>query len=463
MTSVLPRAAAPARSEISACLALSWPLILTNAIEMSMNLTSVAMVGRIGPEALAAATLALALYSIFLLFGIGVSAAVAALTAREVGRNAAEGAAIRSIVQQGLWGVTVVAGVTWIVLWNSGPIFAALGQDPRLTAAALAYLHVVQWSLLPFLAYLVLRSLFAALQRPGWTVVIGAAAVALNAGLNWLLIFGHAGLPALGLSGSGLATLLSNIFMALALGLVAVMEPRFRRLHVFEGLWRPRLAGFGTFWRLGLPIGISLVLETGMFSGAAAIIGRFDAASLAAHAIALQVASLTFMIPLGIAQAAAIRVGRASGAGDHAAVVRAGWTALALGVSTMIVSATVLITQPRLIIGLFVDTGTPGLAAVQEVAVVLLGIAGLFQIADGAQVVASGMLRGLEDTRAPMIISAVGYWAVGLPVGAALAFWLHMRAAGVWIGMTAGLFSTALLLLARWQQHMSRAVPDTSR
>ncbi len=444
--------------ELRACLALSWPLVLTNAIEMAMNLTNVAMIGRVGPEALAAGTLAVALYSIFLLFGIGVTAAVAPLIARERGRGGQTEPAVRRIVQQGFWGVALIIAPIWLLSWNAESIFLALGEEPALAAGAASYLHALQWGLLPALVYLVLRSLFAAMERPRWAVVTGAAAVVLNALLNWLLIFGHGGLPALGLFGSGLATVASNLFMAASLGVIAILDPRFSGLHIFEGLLRPRWAGFGAFWRLGLPIGISLVLETGMFAAAAAAIGHFGTAALAAHAIALQTASLTFMMPLGIAQAATVRIGRASGAGDLVAVARAGWTALGLGVGVMALAALVLITMPSLAIGLFLDPGEPGSSAVREGAIVLLGLAGLFQIADGAQVVAAGMLRGLHDTRVPMVISAIGYWGIGLPLGVVLAFWFHMRAPGVWIGMTVALFVVAGLLLARWRHRLRRPV-----
>ncbi len=442
--------------ELRSCLALSWPLALTNAIEMAMNLTSLAMIGRIGPDALAASTLAMALYNTALLFGIGVTAAVAPLVARETGRGRDTGAAVRRIVQQGIWGAALIAAPMWVVLWNGEPILVALGQDPALAAVTATYLHALQWSLLPALVYLVLRSVFAALGRPRWAVVTGAAAVALNAALNWLLIAGHVGMPALGLSGSGLATLLANVFLAGALAVIAVTDPHLRGVRVFKGLMRPSWTGFSEFWRLGLPIGIGLLLETGMFTVATFLVGRIDASSLAAHAIALQVVSMAFMVPLGLGQAATIRIGRASGAGDPVGIARAGSTALGLGLAAMIVSAAVLVTAPGLIVGLFLGSDEPGVARVRTLAVTLLALAGLFQVADGAQVVLGGMLRGLRDARATMVIAAIGYWGVGLPLGAVLAFTLGLRAPGVWLGMTAGLFTVAALLLARWRRLLRR-------
>ncbi len=452
MHATLPRKAALAAwtAEARACLALSWPLVVTNTVEMGINITSTAMIGRIGPDALASATLGVAVYNLFLLFGIGVTAAVSPLVAGEIGRAGPASPLVRRHVQQGLFGAAALAIPVWILLWQAGPLLRALGQPPLLAAGAARYLHALQWSLLPTLAYLVLRSFLAAAGRPRWAVGVGLAALALNALLNWLLIGPHGAFPGLGLAGSGLATLGANTFMAASLGLLAVLDPRLRRVRVFAGLLRPDWRGFGAFWRLGLPIGLGLMLETGMFAVAAVVIGRVDAPALAAHAIALQVAALTFMVPLGIAQAATIRIGQAAGAGSPAAVVRAGWTALAIAVAATGLSAAVLIAAPGPIIGLFLGADEPGTAAVRAVAVTLLGLAGLFQIADGSQVVLGGMLRGLRDTRVPMLIAAVGYWGIGIPLGAALAFWFGLRAPGVWLGLSAGLFAAAVLLLGRW-------------
>ena len=191
------------------------------------------------------------------------------------------------------------------------------------------------------------------------------------------------------------------------------------------------------------------MLETGAFTAATALIGHYDEASLPAHAIALQFAALTFMVPLGIAQAVTVRVGQAAGAGDGAAVGRAGWTALGLGIGTMMASASVMIGLPGPIIGLFLDPTEPGAAAIAGTATTLLALAALFQIADGAQVVFAGMLRGLQDTRVPMLIAGLGYWGIGVPVAALLA--RRAGAPGVWVGLVAGLFAVAALLFVRWR------------
>lgn len=439
--------AAAWRQEVRACLALGVPLVVTNAIEMAMNLTNTALVGHIAPAALAAVTLALALYGVALTFGIGLTAAVSPLISSAMGGGGTREAA-RRVAQGGLWNALAIVGPIWALLWQAEPILVAAGQDPALSRAAAAYLHVMQWGLLPALVYLVLRSMLAGLERPGWAVVTGLAAVVLNAGLNLLLIGGGFGLPALGMAGSGLATVLSNLFMAGALAAAVALAPGLREIRVCAGLARPPWEACGALWRLGLPIGISIMLETGSFTAATALIGHYDAPALPAHAIALQIASFTFMVPLGIAQAVAVRVGRAAGAGDAEAVGRAGWTALALGLGAMAVAAAAMVALPGPLVALFLDPAEPGAAAVARTATVLLALAGAFQLADGAQVVLAGMLRGLKDTRVPMLISAFGYWVVGVPVAALLA--PGYAAPGVWTGLVAGLFAVALLLLARW-------------
>lgn len=433
------------RDEFRACLVLSVPLVMTNAIEMGINLIGTVMIGHIGPDALAASSLALALYSAVLLFGLGLTTAVSPLIARAVG----DPAIVRRAVQGGLWNAVVITGPIWALLWEAEPIFRALGQSATLSRDAAGYLHTVQWSFLPAMVYLVLRSMLAAVERPSWAVITGAAAIGVNAALNALLINGAGPLPALGLMGSGLATLLANIFMAATLGFVVVTRRHFRQYRILSGLLRPHWKTAAALWRLGLPIGIAIMLETGMFAAAAALIGHYDEGSLAAHAIALQVASFAFVVPLGVAQAATVRVGRAAGAKDEGAVRRGGWTALSLGVGSMGVTSLMMIGVPHVIVGLFLDPEGPRADAITRGAVTLLALAGLFQIADGAQVVLAGMLRGLGDTRAAMIIAAAGYWGLGVPLAAVLA--PRLGAPGVWMGLVAGLFAVAAMLLARWR------------
>ncbi len=228
------------------------------------------------------------------------------------------------------------------------------------------------------------------------------------------------------------------------------VAPPFRRFRLFLGFFRPEWQRTREFWRLGLPMAATLTFEITMFNAAVFLMGLIGAASLAAHSIAIQLASLTFMVPLGISQAAAVRVGRALGRQDREAIRRAGWTALGLATAFMATMSLTMVAAPRLLIAAFLDTNDPGNAAVVGHAVSFLMLAALFQIADGAQTVGAGMLRGLHDTRMPMLFALIGYWAIGLPLGASLAFPLGMGGVGIWIGLATGLGIVALLMITRW-------------
>ena len=433
-------------------LALGWPLILTNLAQTGMTTTDVLMMGRLGADAVAAGALGANLYFAFLIFGIGVMSAASPLIASARGRAEADTDTVRRTVRAGMWAALAIALPFWAILWNGESILRGLGQDPALSALAGSYLRVLQWSALPFFVYLVLRSFMAALERPGWSLAAVVIGRVVNAGLNWLFIFGHWGFPAMGLPGSGLATALSTTLMAGILAVVVAKDPYFARFRPFAGLWRPDLASFRAIWRIGLPIGAMLAFEVTIFNAAVFLMGLIGPAPLAAHAIAIQIASLAFMIPLGFGQAATVRVGHAYGAGDRDAIARAGWTAYGMGVGTMVVTATLLVLFPRALIGAFLDIGDPANAEVVAQAVIFLGIAALFQIVDGAQAVAAGMLRGLHDTRVPMIYAALGYWGLGLPLGVVLAFPAGLGGAGIWTGLASALAVVAALMTWRWMQ-----------
>jgi MATE family multidrug resistance protein len=385
------------------------------------------------------------------------------MMATELGRRRHSVRDVRRTVRQGLWVAVFSCIPIWLFLWNAEHVLLALGQDPALSADAAVYLRWLQWSALPFFGYIVLRSFISALERPGWALVVVFAAVALNALLAWSLMFGRMGLPEMGISGAGLATSLSSFSMFVGMALVVLLERRFRRYHLFGRFWRPDWPRFAALVKLGLPIGAILLFEVSVFNAAALLMGLISPAALAAHAIAIQIASITFMIPLGINQAVTVRVGLALGARDPEGIRRAGWTALAIGVGFMALMALIMVSIPDLLIGAFVDLGRPENAEVVALAVTFLAFAALFQIADGAQAVGAGMLRGLHDTRVPMIYAAVGYWGIGLPLGVLLAFPLGLKGSGIWIGLSVGLIVVAALLLRRWLQRERLGLMKESR
>ncbi|MBB5751082.1 MATE family efflux transporter [Prosthecomicrobium pneumaticum] len=440
----------PWAAEARATLALSWPMILTNLAQTALNATDVILVGWMGGHALAAAALGTNLYFALLIFGIGLTGATAPMIARERGRNRHAVREVRRTVRQGLWASVALAVPFWLVLWHTEAILLAFRQEPRLAADAGIYMRGLQWALLPFLFYLVLRSFVAALERPMWSVAVGLMGVAVNAVAVWALVFGHFGLPRMGLLGAGIGSTLAATMMALGMALVVSVDRRFRRYRLFGRFWRADWGRFRELWRLGLPMAFAICFEVTVFNAAVFLMGLIGADSVAAHAIAIQIASLTFMVPLGFSQAVTVRVGRAYGAGDREAIRRAGWVAFAMTIAFMSVTCAVMILAPGVLIGAFIDRADPANAEVFALAVVFLGVAGIFQIFDGAQAVVAGMLRGLHDTRVPMIYAGLGFWGVGLSSSVAFGFGLGLEGLGIWIGLACGLGVVAALLIARW-------------
>ncbi|MEP7452472.1 MATE family efflux transporter [Phyllobacterium sp. SB3] len=452
MSVVISQDAAPRvwRDEIIAMLTLSWPIILTNVAQVAMTATDVMMLGWLGPHALAAGALGTNLYYIPMIFGLGLMTATTPMIARELGRSKFSVRDVRRTVRQGMWIAVTIAIPIWIALWNATPILLAMGQDVGLSAEAGTYVRALQWAILPFYFYIVLRSFMAALERPGWALVIAFMAVGFNALANYALIFGHFGFPPMGIVGSGIATALSSVLMFSGMVLIISLDRRFRRYHLFGRFWRADWPRYGQLMRLGLPIAAIMGFEVTIFNAAAFLMGLIGPNSLAAHAIAIQIASISFMVPLGFGQAATVRVGRAYGAQDPAGIKRAGWVAFTAGTGFMALTALLMILAPLQLIRVFIDIHSPANVEVVTLAVSFLALAALFQIFDGAQAVAAGMLRGLHDTTIPMIYAAIAYWGIGLPLSVAFAFWLDMKGVGIWIGLLVGLAVASLLLLSRW-------------
>jgi MATE family multidrug resistance protein len=438
------------RVEARATAALASPLVLTNVAQALIHATDVVLLGWVGARTLAAGTLGINLYFAFQIFGMGLVTAAAPLIARELGRKAHSVRDVRRTVRQTMWAAIAIAAPIWAILWNAEAILLTFGQEPALARDAAALVRPLQWGLLPFLLYLVLRNFLAALERPGWSLAIGIAAVCFNALVNYSLIFGKFGLPALGLTGAGIGSALSNLFMFVALAAVVTLHPRFRRYRLFGHFWRSDWPRFRDVWTLGLPIGVTLALEVTIFNAAVFLMGLISASSIAAHAIAIQIAALTFMVPMGLAQAATVRVGIAYGRKDKEGIARAGWTAFAMGVGFMMLTAILMWSFPHTLISAFLDTHDPANAEVVRLAAAFLAVAALFQIVDGAQVVGAGMLRGLHDTRVPMVYAALGYWVVGLGTAIFLAFGAGWEGVGIWTGLAAGLAAVSVLMLWRW-------------
>ncbi|URQ74405.1 MAG: MATE family efflux transporter [Candidatus Ochrobactrum gambitense] len=441
--------------ELSAALKLGWPLILTNVSQAALTATDVIFIGRLGKDTLASALLATSFYHTLVIFSMGLVSAVMPMIAIALGRNRHSVRDVRRTVRQGFWTAIIISIPIWVVLWHCEEIFLFLGQQPDIAARSTDFMHTLQWALLPYLFYIVLRSFFAAMEKPMWTLLIAGAAIGFNALAGWTLIFGHFGFPRMELHGAGIATTLSSLMMFLGMAAITLRHRRFRRYHLFGRFWRPDWPRLRELWRIGFPMALTFVFETSIFYAAVVMMGRISATAMAAHAVAIQIASLSFMVPLGFGQVATVRVGRAYGAGNPKAVAYAGWSAYALGVGFMMIMGLLMVLIPRLFIGVFLDLHDPENLAVMELAVSFLALAALFQTVDGAQAVAAGMLRGMRDTRVPMFLALLGYWGVGLPLGALLAFKVGMGGQGIWLGLAAGLGIVAVMMTLRWRRHLA--------
>jgi len=441
----------PWRDELGATLSLAWPLILSNLTMAAIQATDVVLMGWLGPRPLASAALGLNLNFAFSLICLGLVTASSPMIATALGRRSTSVREVRRTFRQSFWMVATVTLPVWLILWNSEPLIRALGQEPALARDAEIFLHGYMWSMLPFLLFQAMRNFVAALERPGWVLAISLIGIILNALLGYGLIFGHFGLPRLGIFGGGLASSIVWTLLAVLLALVIVTDRQFRRFRLFGRFWRPDWPRYRKLWQLGLPIGLAMGFEGGVFSAAAYLMGLINAESVAAHAVALQIAALAFMVPWGLSQAATVRVGLFLGRGDAGGIARAGWTSWALGVGFMALMAILIWSIPRELITLFLDD-TPANAQVIALGVSFLSIAAIFQVVDGAQVVGAGMLRGLHDTRVPMIFTFVGYWAIGIGIGAWLAFAKGWQGQGVWTGLAIGLAIVAVLMIWRWSR-----------
>ncbi|WP_432768204.1 MAG: MATE family efflux transporter [Sphingopyxis sp.] len=440
------------RAEFRATLALAWPLILTNLTMSLIGATDVLMVGWLGPTELAASSLGFNLSMLLAIFGMGLVTGASPLMASEIGRFRHSVRDIRRTFRQTLWLVAMLSVPLLVILWNTGAILTLLGQDARLSALAQDYIRAYMWSIPLFLVTLAFRNFLAALERPLWSLIVGVVGVLGNILFNYSLIFGKFGMPALGIVGAGVGSVLTNMVMIALMVVVVYRDRRFRRYHLLGRWWRSDWPRFAQMTRIGTPIAISHAFEAGVFTAAVMLMGWISTAAVAAHAVALQLASLTFMVPMGLAQAATVRVGIGHGRGDAAHIRRAGWTSFVMGTGFMAAMALIMLAIPGPLAGLFIDRSDPANAEVADLAVSFLIVAALFQVADGAQVVGQGMLRGLQDTFVPMLFALLGYWVIGIGVGAWLAFERDWGGVGIWTGLAVGLGIVAVLMVTRWMQ-----------
>jgi MATE family multidrug resistance protein len=444
-------ASAPTSSwvtELRESFALAWPLIIAQLAQNLLFTTDVVLMGWLGPKYLAAGTLAGAFLIPFQLTGIGIVGAVAPLVAQARGRRDTK--AVRRIVRQGFWVAILVATLLVPIVLSIRPVYLALGQDPEVTLLAESYMTAGFWMLYPALGIMVVRSFLSAFAATRVILLVTVIGVIINGLVAYTLIFGHFGFPRLELRGAALATAFVNLFMFLALLAYALTHRKLKRYHILVRFLKPDWGRFREILKVGLPIGLTVLAEVGLFSVAAILMGRLGTNETAAHAVALQLASMAFMVPLGLGMAATVRVGLAYGRGDTEGVRLAGWAAIVMGTGFMALTAALFLAIPHALVTIFLDSSDPANATALMLAATYLGIAGIFQLVDGAQVVAAHSLRGLSDTRTPMLLAIFGYWFVGLPTAYVLGFVLDLRGIGVWIGLAVGLAFVAILLVSRF-------------
>jgi MATE family multidrug resistance protein len=452
-----PSAAFLWRREIVATLRLAAPLVFTQLAMIGINTTDIVMMGWLGPQELAAGALGMNIYIPFFLFGMGIATVVAPMTAQALGARDFDG--VRRTLRQGFWLILLFGALFTAIIWNGRHLLLASGQDPAIALLSQEYLQAVAWALLPSLWFVVLRCFVTAHSRPRSVLVITLAAVAVNALGNYGLMFGNLGLPRWELVGAGVSSSIVSALMLLALFGYVLRDRQFRRYDILSRFWRADWPRFVELFRVGVPIGLTIVAEAGLFSAAALIMGIISIEALAAHAIALQCAAVAFMVPLGIGQAAVVRVGLAAGARDNDGVRRAGWSALLAGSLVMACSALAFWFAGSWLVGLYLDASVPENGPVIELAVAFLAIAALFQLVDGGQVIGVHVLRGLKDTTVPMWLAIGGYWAIGFVAALAFAFPLGFGGRGVWMGLAVGLACVAFAV--NWRFHRrERLLPN---
>ncbi len=451
-TPLQPAAPSPLRLEIGQTLRLAGPLAAANLLQMMVYAIDVIFVARLGQEALAASSLAIALFGLINWCLSGLTGAVAPLISAELGQRRHAVREIRRSVRMALWLAAISSLVGMGICLLGEPLMLLTGQDPRVSARAGDFLAILMIALVPQIASNVLRTFVAAMGRPYFATAITALAIVINALGNWAFVFGNLGAPAWGLAGSAVSSCLTAVATFIAYVVAIQTDRRLRRYHVFGRLWRPEWQRFNELVRIGLPIAATILAEAGLFSGAAFLMGRIGPAELAGHTVALQIAAFAFQVPFGIGQAATIRVGYHYGAGDRAGIARAGWVALVAGTGFMACTSALMLFATRPIIGLYVDPDSPANAALVAFAAQFMMVAAAFQLFDGMQAVAAGALRGLQDTRVPMLVAIFSYWVPGAAVSIGLGLFTPLAGLGVWLGLLVALVIVAALLLWRWNR-----------
>ena len=422
---------------------LAGPVVLAELGWMAMGIVDTIFVGRLGAEAIGAVSLGSAMYFAVAIFGMGLLLGLDTLVSQAFG--AGRPRECHRWLVQGLYLCLILCPLVMVVLLGGVPWLGRIGIHPGVLAQALPFLRAMTWGTLPLFLYAAFRRYLQGMGivKPVMFALISANVI--NAVGDWVLIYGHLGAPALGVAGSGWATAIARTYMAAVLVIYAFYHDLRHRTGLMQVSLRPHLGQITRLVAIGLPAAVHVTLEVGVFAAATTLAGMLDPVALAAHHIVLDISSVTFMIPLGLASAGAVRVGQALGRGEPAAAGHAGWTALALGVAFMACAGLVMAALPQPLASLF--TADP---AVIASAATLMLVAAAFQLFDGLQGVSTGTMRGAGDTQTAMFCNLVAHWVIGLPLGYFLAFTAGYGIVGLWVGLALGLGTAGLYLLRAW-------------
>ena len=437
------------REELRALAHLAWPIVLTQLAQMAVITTDILMLGAYSKDALASAAIGLPLFYAVWMPGFGLAMAVSPMIAHILGDSPRNRAGVRHCVRMGLWAAAIMTPFCLAALGFATPVLLALGEPHDLAVAADPFVRILSFGIPFSLGFNVLRSYSNALSRARAPLIVGLLTIVFNAAGDYALIFGHFGAPEMGLRGAAFASTCSYAFGFFAMVTIVLATPSLRVYRIFRRFFRPDWAKLREVFRLGVPIGLTIIAEGLFFNAGTLVMGTFGAAVVAAHSIALNVPSVTFMVPLGIGTAATVRVGLAMGARDHKGVQRAGISALAMSTIFMTLAGIVLAIAPRTIATLYV-ADTAANAEVIRNAVIFLQVAAAFQLLDGLQVTAALTLRGMKDATAPMWIAGACYWLIGFPAALGFAYGLHFNGLGVWLAFALALACAAAGLLLRF-------------
>ncbi len=435
---------------------LGLPLIGGHLAQYAIGLTDTIMLGWYGVEALAAVTLASSYFFVLFLFGAGFGLAVMPMVATAAAEE--NETSIRRSTRMGLWLSLIYATVMMPLLWWSQPILIALKQEPQVAETAAIYLRVAGWGLFPALLVMTLKSYLAALERTQIVLWITVVAAVVNGLTNYALIFGNWGAPELGVMGAAIASVVTQIVSLVAVVIYAVKA--LPEHSLFQRFWRPDWEMFMSVLRLGVPIGLTTLAEVSLFAISAVMMGWLGPVPLAAHGIALNLASATFMVHLGLSNVATIRAGNALGRRDRAHLEKGAITVTGMSLVVSVLTIILFLTCAEPLISLFMEFDDPQRPEILLIGTGLLAMAALFQLVDGAQVIALGLLRGLQDAKVPMVMAALSYWVIGIPASYYFGFVQGMEGIGVWLGLVLGLACAAVLLMSRFWLRSVREVGE---